>query len=136
MKDFKRYLNESRSRKLNEASSMKFGEKGWKSVIESTKPKDYKEGEVEGHFSYIVQVDNRGVFIELDCNYRDPDISDASADNNIEENYNALVDWKEDIIKTLNDKDIFGFNISNIIQLKNDVGYRTGESWLQISIRE
>ena len=136
MKDFKRYLNESRSRKLNEASSMKFGEKGWKSVIESTKPKDYKEGEVEGRFSYIVQVDNRGVFIELDFNYRDPDISGASADNNIEENYNALVDWKEDIIKTLNDKDIFGFNISNIIQLKNDVGYRTGESWLQISIRE
>lgn len=133
MKDFKKYLKENR---LNEATTMKFGEKGWKSVIESTKPKDYKEGEVEGRFSYTIQVDNRGVFIELDCNYRDPDIGEAGADDTIEENFNTLVDWKDDIIKELNDPSIFGFNISNLIQLRNDAGYRTGESWLQITIRK
>lgn len=133
MKDFKKYLKENR---LNEASTMKFGEKGWKSVIESTKPKDYKEGKVEGRFSYTIQVDNRGVFIELDCNYQDPNIGESSADDTIEENFNTLVDWKDDIIKELNDPSIFGLDISNLIMLRNDAGFRTGKSWLQITIRK
>lgn len=135
MKDFKKYLKENRSRELNEASTMKFGEKGWKSVIESTKPKDYKEGDVEGRFSYTIQVDNRGVFIELDCNYQDPNIGESSADDAIEENFNTLVDWKDNIIKELADPSIFGFDISNLIQLRNDAGFRTGKSWFQITIR-
>ena len=133
MKDFKRYLKENR---LNEASTMKFGEKGWKSVIESTKPKDYKDGDVEGRFSYTIQVDNRGVFIELDCNYQDPNIGESSADDTIEKNFNSLVDWKDDIIRELNDPSIFGLDISNLIMLRSDAGFRTGKSWLQITIRK
>ena len=133
MKDFKKYLKENR---LNEASTMKFGEKGWKSVIESTKPKDYKEGELEGHFSYTIQVDNRGVFIELDCNYQDPNIGESSADDTIEENFNTLVDWKDDIIRELNDPSIFGLDISNLIMLRSDAGFRAGKSWVQITIRK
>ena len=133
MKDFKKYLKENR---LNEASTMKFGEKGWKSVIESTKPKDYKDGDVDGRFSYTIQVDNRGVFIELDCNYQDPNIGESSADDTIEENFNSLVDWKDDIIRELNDPSIFGLDISNLIMLRSDAGFRTGKSWFQITIRK
>ena len=133
MKDFKKYLKENR---LNEASTMKFGEKGWKSVIESTKPKDYKDGDVEGRFSYTIQVDNRGVFIELDCNYQDPNIGESSADDTIEENFNTLVDWKDDIIRELNDPSIFGLDISNLIMLRSDAVFRTGKSWFQITIRK
>lgn len=115
---------------------MKFGEKDWKSVIESTKPKDYKEGEVEGRFSYTIQVDNRGVFIELDCNYSDPNIGEASADDAIDENFNTLVDWKDNIIEELADPSIFGFDFSSQTHSRYDVGYRTGKSWFQISIRK
>lgn len=115
---------------------MKFGEKGWKSVIESTKPKDYKEELTSAHFSYELQVGRDGVWIELSCNYSDPNIDEPGADDTIEENFNTLVDWKDEIIKTLEDPNVFGFSIKNMVQLDGNTGYNDGLSTLEITIRK